>query len=868
MKPLKLTMSAFGPYAGVETLDFTVLGENGLYLITGETGAGKTTIFDAISFALFGEASGRARDKYQMLRSDYAEEKVKTYIELDFSSGDNLYNIKRYIKRAGQDVALTLPGGASVSGERGVRSKIAEVIGLDRDQFAQIVMIAQYDFLRFLQSGTDERVKILRRIFNTGILKYLQENLKSRAKGFYDELTACRRDFERYDVNPYKYEEQFKLWETQIKADKSLLGELENNLSELDKRKTVLAGQIAFADELAKKFADLDMTKSDLIEHNAKSGMIKSLSERRAGGEVAVRKVKPLADKAGEAQKQYETANINLSKAKINLEAAYAESEESKKLIAGLPSLDDAKNNFEQLKREYEQIVGKSAKLAALQSEFASITKKLLKLKRTQSEFEKLNAGFNSADGRYKHLNEVFLRNQAGILANSLKDGEPCPVCGSAEHPAPAKLSGSESNITEETLKEAKSDADKTQNSRDIKAVECSSLKTETDTLTKRFLEDFTEFAPDITWETAEKTLSGMLSQIQTAANDLKSKKESGERVLNELAADWETAKKRAGNAEASIKSALTLLTERETRESECLKLRDETRTAYSNSLTDSGFDSEADYNAAIITEDKLIEMANQINAHEKKGEQLNRDIIRLEHETAEKEKPDLEKLLDESNSAQTAADEYRRQRDEIKIRSEQTAQIKTELGRSAERFVKLEKQYAAVRQLSDTANGKLDFETYAQTAYFDRVLNAANQRLKVMSKSRYSLLRKTDSGDGRKSTGLEIEVMDFYTGKKRSANSLSGGESFMASLALALGLSDIVQQSTGGVRLEAMFIDEGFGALDSEVLDLAVRTLTDMAGGSRVIGIISHIAELNERIDRQVRVEKTTTGSKISLMV
>ncbi|MDR3280100.1 MAG: hypothetical protein LBT23_06285, partial [Synergistaceae bacterium] len=190
------------------------------------------------------------------------------------------------------------------------------------------------------------------------------------------------------------------------------------------------------------------------------------------------------------------------------------------------------------------------------------------------------------------------------------------------------------------------------------------------------------------------------------------------------------------------------------------------------------------------------------------------------------------------------------------------------ELRRAAERFSKLEHRYAAVKQLSDAANGKLDFETYAQTAYFERVLRAANTRLKLMSQNRYALLRKTDNDDGRKRSGLELEVMDAYTGKARSANSLSGGESFMTSLSLALGLSDVVQQSVGGIRLDAMFIDEGFGSLDPDVLELAVRTLSDMTGGGRIIGIISHVAELRERIDKQVRVEKTPSGSKISLSV
>jgi exonuclease SbcC len=260
--------------------------------------------------------------------------------------------------------------------------------------------------------------------------------------------------------------------------------------------------------------------------------------------------------------------------------------------------------------------------------------------------------------------------------------------------------------------------------------------------------------------------------------------------------------------------------------------------------------------------------MIARIADYGKIGEQLQRDITRLESETSGKEKPDVDQLNTEANAIKTAADSLRTVRDETKLRLEQTARLLKELKKSSDALVKAEIEYATVKGLSDVANAKLDFETYAQMSYFERVLRAANVRLKLMSQNRYVLLRKKKSDDGRKSMGLELEVADSYTGKNRSANTLSGGESFMASLSLALGLSDVVAQSAGGIHLDAMFIDEGFGSLDAEVLELAIRTLSDMAGSNRIIGIISHVAELRERIDKQVCVEKTTAGSRISLVV
>ena len=862
MKPLKLVMSAFGPYANAETLDFTAFGENGLYLITGETGAGKTSIFDAISFALFGEASGQMRDKYQMLRSDFADEKTKTYVELAFSSCGNLYHIKRIIKKTGQDVVLTLPDGTVLSGERSVKSKITEITGLDRGQFAQIVMIAQNDFLRFLQSGTDERVKILRRIFNTDILKIFQENLKSRARELQGELALCRSDFDRYGVDPYKREDQFAIWETQIKTGKSSLDEVEQKTVELEKNKAEFERKIAVAEELAGKFSGLDTARALLADHDDEADTMKLLLERRNRGELALRRVKSFADKSVEAGKQFVTAQAELAKAKAAVQTALVELDTAKEFFAGLPPLEDAQSEFEQLKGEWEAESGKLAKLYALREEYNAITAKQTELALWQSEFEALNDDFNLADGRYKIQNEAFLRNQAGILAKSLRDNEPCPVCGSTGHPAPARLSGEDAS--EAKLKKAKDAADKARDSRDVKAAGCSGLKAETETLAKRFVADMSAIIPEAVWDTAEELLSGVLSQTEAGLDLLNAEKTSSEKALSQLAVSIAGAEKRCNDAGAAYKSAQTLATERENRERAQLKLRDETRIVYIDSLKKNGFAGEAEYAAALITEDELSEMAERISNYEKTGEQLNRDIARLERETAGKEMPDLEKLNSGLETVKTAGSDLREKRDEIKVRLEQTGRMLAELRKSAGIFAGLEKQYAAVKLLSDTANGRLDFETYAQMAYFERVLRAANRRLKVMSQNRYVLLRKTDAADRRRSTGLDIEVLDAYTGKARSANSLSGGESFMASLSLALGLSDVIQQSTGGIHLDAMFIDEGFGTLDAEVLDLAIRTLSDMAGGSRVIGIISHVAELGERIEKQVRVEKTTAGSRI----
>ena len=864
MKPLTLTMSAFGSYADVETIDFTKLGTNGLYLITGDTGAGKTTIFDAISFALFGKASGDGRGDYSMLRSDFAQDKAKTYVELEFESGDNRYNIKRSIKKTGQDVVLTMHDGTTISGERNTKSKIAEVIGLDRDQFAQIVMIAQNDFLRFLQSNTDERLKILRRIFNTEILRRFQEQLKGLVRSENDKRVLILHDFERYSVDVYKRDEVFEQWENQIKTDRAELSKTDGQIEKYDKQKQELAAALAVAKELCKKFDELNVYRLELEKHNAKTEDISKMKARAASGEIALYKVKPFAVEAQRASSNHTEALGGLKSAKDLEIAANTELEDAARSIEALPPLAVAQTAYNELAKKWETATEKLKRLSTLRNEYSHITDRQALLSKKQAELEGLNADFAIADEKHRALELALLRSQAGILASNLKDGEPCPVCGSTGHPAPAEPP--EDSVTEAQLKKARETKDASQSKREAKSSECGTLNAEIETLKNRFTSDMSEFSKNIDWENSRKEIVGLLANMQRETGELAARKEESEKARDELSRKWDIAIDRKSKAESATKSAQTLTVERSANEQKLLELMNRALLEFDKALKENGFAEEAEYKGALVMENELANLKKQVSEHEKEGQQLVRDIARLEAETDGKAQPDLEKLQKEAQAVQLESKILSDKRDEIKRSSSSTESALKELRRASSDFEKVEKSFAAVKQLADAANGKLDFETYAQMAYFERVIRAANLRLKLMSQNRYTLLRKTGSDDGRKRSGLELEVLDAYTGKARSANSLSGGESFMASLSLALGLSDIVQQSTGGIRLDAMFVDEGFGSLDADVLELAIRTLSEMAGESRIIGIISHVTELREQIDRQIQVEKTAFGSRISV--
>ena len=866
MKPTKLTISAFGSYADVQTIDFAKLGDSGLYLITGETGSGKTTIFDAISFALFGKASGTGRANYSMLRSDFAPEKSRTYVELEFLSGDRKYNIKRTIKNTGQDVVLDLPGGVSISGDRNVKMKIAETVGLDRDQFAQIVMIAQNDFLRFLQSDTSERLKILRTIFDTGTLRQFQEYLKELVRRGSEKRALILHDFARYEVDVYKRDEQFARWEAQIKSDTEILSEINKQIREHDKIKQDLAAKSAVAEELCKKFSDLALFRREQQEHNAKTAAYENGKIRAERGTVALHKVKPLDDEAKKSAANHASAYDGLTSAKVRAAADKKELDEAVKAADALPPLCAAQDAFAVLLKKWEAAIEKLKNLKKLQNDFSVIKTKQAELIKEQEKLNIINDTFNKADERYRRFQEAFIRSQSGIIADGLISGEPCPVCGSTEHPAPAGLP--KDSVTETMLKEARLSKEKIQSDRETKSSVCGILKAETDTLIKRLYSDFSIHIPDTETEPTESVLSELLLQTKNETEKLTTQKETEKAALDAVSTMYDTAVKRKTDAASAVQSAQTLVNEREKNEQMLLKLRNETQTAYKTALKENGFSDEAEYKTMLVTESELSNLRQHILNYEKHREQLTRDITRLASEISGKKQPDIEKLRSETNKTKSKLEELNEKRDEINKRLGKTRDALKELQRAAVEFEKVEKAHSAVRQLSDAANGRLDFETYAQMAYFERVLNAANLRLKVMSQNRYTLLRKTESYDGRRRSGLEIEVLDAYTGRSRSSGSLSGGESFMASLSLALGLSDVVQQSVGGIRLDAMFIDEGFGTLDAGVLDLAVRTLSEMAGTNRIIGIISHVAELSERIDKQIRVEKTPFGSRIRITI
>ncbi len=1197
MRPLRLEISAFGPYAGQTVIDFERLGQSGLYLITGDTGAGKTTIFDAITFALYGEASGDVRDA-DMFRSKYAAPETPTEVCLTFHYRGKKYTVRRnpeYMRPAKRGsgftkqaaaAELTLPDGKVITKNTEVRQKIQEILGIDRDQFAQIAMIAQGDFRKLLLADTRDRQEIFRKIFETRYYQIFQDKLKTEAVSLGNECKNRRAGIRQYlegircdtaDAAPMAAKaregnlpvsEALALLERLIREDEDAQQTLSDRMSRSETRLGEIAVGLEQASNLEKLICDLENLKKMIAEKEKEVSHLKQLYEQelknqpeieRLASALAARRAQfpqyerreqlraELTEKEGRLNEVNKTlfaereafgknsktlenlraersglekageAKENLSRQKSEAEnrqkallerqkllTTYAalcasvenktrklqeydkqlqaarkkqpEAEELQKKIsrienelpdyenlqtykAALESLSrrlkeqtDKKSREEEnlrvlgedvdvCKKELADLANAGEIKAALVDqknkwdEKANLSQKLHRAltehRELQEEYDLAAEGYRAAsekaeDSQQKYLlmNRSFLDEQAGILAETLQPGKPCPVCGSLTHPQPAQISPEAP--TEAALEKAKKAADK-----DAKAAEAASsfagsvsgkLKAKREEAEKLL----SELLPGCAFEDASSGLSSLNIEIKDAQSALEEqlsdeekrierkklldqrlpgkeeKRSACDRAIRALAEELAglTAKK------AGFEKQILDLSNRLTYESRTTAVEDQARMERRrNALKKELEDAEGSYNScknalerlggqktqmwqqlalteeesaalpAVIAstaqkaaeekntiarlgqeiraeearidrrgeldetipkaEEKLKDLEqtvknreNSVTELEKEKEGINAGISalsevlsfsglkeaqekqtaderqkeklekilkeakehydrekdslnaqnarkeQLERQISEQEAPDKEKLLEEKNTLEELSKKDKEEDKALGNRLYSNRIIRDKVSEKAGELDQLERKYQWVSALSDTANGRLGgkekvmLETYVQMTYFDRIINRANRRLLTMTGSQYELRRRRVAENSQAQSGLDLDVLDHYNGTLRSVKSLSGGESFMASLSLALGLSDEIQSSAGGIRLDTMFVDEGFGSLDEDSLRQAIRTLLDLSENNRLVGIISHVAELKERIDKQIVVTKEKTGgSRIEII-
>ncbi len=913
MRPVRLSMTAFGPYVNKNTIDFDKLGNKGLYLITGDTGAGKTTIFDAITYALYGEASGEIREA-GMFRSQYAPPETPTEVELLFTYAGKDYRVQRSPeysrpKTRGEGVTVkkaqaqfTYPDGRVVTKWKEVNEAVTQLLGIDREQFSRIAMIAQGDFLKLLIASTEERKKIFQKIFKTQAYSRLQDALKEEAlklgrecdlaaSGIRQAIGAIvceEKDIFRMEIQKAKEGrlpagEVLPALEQLIASDESVMEKQKNRILQLEEEmsgitKRLGKAQAQQAAERSLKEAEeerktlackLAFLEEELLKAQEKEAKIEELGRQAAQIRALLPDYQLLEEKEAfliQAQKKTERLKRQLSEEKEKSEKGKKENEARK---AEYTSLSDAGERKEKIRNERQKLWEERQMLREL-------TEGCLELKNDRQEWEDAAEKYREKEAKaqkdrreYEQNYKSYLDEQAGILAEGLTEESPCPVCGSLHHPHPAAKT--ESAPSREVLKKLQIKAQKAmeeaQKASRASGEKKAALEEKERGIRQRagkipgieFSDKVLEQAGNkekeiaLAWEEkdrlfreAEKAIrkrQQLEEQIAWEEKDL----EASDEKIRQLQAETERL---AGEKESCEKQILELkrklpFPDRDTAEKETEKAEREKRVLETQ-LKDA--------------QERLQKCKVQIASCEAAIGQAQILLAdRMDIDVQEEERK-----ADERKKEKQALDE---ERQKISARLGINQNAFSQMEENLKETDRLEKKRTWVKALSDTANGtltgkeKIMLETYVQMNYFERMIRRANVRLMRMTGGQYELKRRVLAGNNRSQSGLDLDVTDHYNGSERSVKTLSGGESFLASLALALGLADEIQANAGGIQLDTMFIDEGFGSLDEEALETAITALGGLSEGNRLVGIISHVAELKEKIDRQLIVTKDRTG-------
>lgn len=1045
MKPKHLIVSAFGPFAGRAEVPFEKFGSMGLFLITGDTGAGKTTLFDAISFALYGESSGTVRP-VESLRSDFARPEEKTFVELLFLHRGQEYLVRRNPKyrrpkKSGEgftdepgDASLTLPDEKVITGSVRVTAAVVELLGIDYKQFKQIAMIAQGEFLKLLLADHRERAEIFRRVFGTAPFEAVQIELKKREKVARLAWEDCCKAIEHYtgnllysqkyaeeplllewkaEKNLHRLDEMLDYWHKMQKEDKALLSAQKLQQEVLSKSEALLIAEITRAEQLNRMFRELEQAQKNSEDLKAQEPLIKQTEVLAKRASIAVERIRPVEkiylsakenvqqlekgilifeergsllenqlvslEQSFQKEQEAEPQRTKLAEQLVGLRSALPDYHNYKLLMQLQNSLESALNQnkirleqtikqkdvFSQKQNELQVLLNQSAqapvdivKCEKEKEAAEALRNSLLQLHETakrfaslQEEKELAQKAYYTAEEEYQSLHRLceekelqYFRQQAGVLADGLKFGIPCPVCGSKEHPQKAQVVSGAPNEQElqriraqqeqasARLREASSNAhgkevqvqsvwqslrqqwqqilpsvvmpeDLTalksqivilgkENTERKKALETrySELKLlctnrdnwakqleevqiqakENELLVQKEIEEQSRLSLQVSAKKAETALVMQKLPCKTE-EELQQHVAEAEQELRELKQRLQNSEVAFTKCRNELENVHAVINENKKQLSEQKKKLVQTEQEYFGILNENQF-SEEEYREALKNQNLIESWRKEVQAFAENQRFTEESIRRLMEETKGKEQVDAEKLALRQEALKQEKAFYEEAVSQTSQRYYSNDRTLKKIQDSIQEKEKLEQRYLMLSSLSKTANGelperqKLAFEQYVQAAYFQKVITQANQRMSRMTNGRFELLRKEIPEDNRSQSGLELDVMDYYTGKLRSVRSLSGGESFKASLSLALGLSDVIQSYAGGVQIDTMFIDEGFGTLDSESLDQAISALAALTTGDRLVGIISHVPELKEKIDKKITIQKSVTGSKVVL--
>ncbi|GBL00241.1 AAA family ATPase [Vibrio harveyi] len=1010
MKPIKLTMQAFGPFAQTETIEFDKLGTNPLFLINGPTGSGKTSILDAICFALYGETTGNERQGIQM-RCDMAAPTLLTEVTLEFSLHGKSY---RVIRSPEQEAPKARGEGMTVrkhtaalyeitdeeklitSKTTQVKTEVTNIIGLNETQFRQVMVLPQGKFRELLLATSKEREEIFGQLFQTDIYKKIEYALKDKASA----ISKAKEEFDnqiRGALQVAGVSSEAELTEQREALSvqfESVQKQEQESLAQLNALKTELQKAEALSNEFKKREQAEIALKQHLEQSDAVSSRQLQLDNAKKASKVELPYVtlQSASKQTQELEQKVAKLSQDLTVANDAVKSKEGALQTAKEQAAQLPKLTEQQYQLEGMKGK---LVEKSELEKAInagltqKSEFEATLKKYIALKekltleaqqgqksldqarvdvasigtveaeikqqqRLMQDLQKLTglnqelakldaltpskqASVDQAKARYVELQrsadtlELSWHNaQAAVLAQRLRAGEMCPVCGSVEHPQPAQFVGEE--VTKEQVQRARN----TEREGQVALNQLSNQLEQHNIAVGQYKQQIEQLSVEL-GQTASMDLSALqasmqqlnerlqqlssinLVQLEQSVNELNQRCVTGEGKINDLqnqmAANESTIKvnreqlaKLSASLDAKYSSLEVLeqdivaiqkqiaelnsalenaqnhlqqavlaktniesqLTTNQQWLNEALDRFSTAKADWEQALQASAFEDEAQFLACKVDEAEMQVWQQEIDAFKQTQIKLEQTLADLSSTLKDLALPDLENLNVKLNSVQQSYVEARNQLDSTRSLFERLEKVRNDIATLHDKNTKLEDEYKVFGTLYDVASGKtgsrISLHRFVLGVLLDDVLIQASQRLSLMSKGRYILARKTEGFKGAAGRGLDLVVEDSYTGKTRDVATLSGGESFMAALALALGLSDVVQSYSGGIRLDTLFIDEGFGSLDPESLDLAIQTLVDLQQTGRMIGVISHVSELKEQMAQRIDVEPSRLGSTVSV--
>ena len=903
MRPIRLSLQYFGSYTHKQTIDFDLLGTKGLYLITGDTGSGKTTLFDAILYALYGSMSGEYRSKdTTILRSTMAQETDKTEVELVFEFNGEHYTVTRWMKymrpkergsgftEADPGATMSWPGClAPLNRTTEVDAKILEILGINRDQFSQIAMIAQGDFMKLLMTDTKDRLDLFRKIFRTENYKALQERISKEFKEEETQLSQanvsvntiigmvqCDNDSTlRVQLDQAKDKKVFTPVSVMIETIQKINEEDQGKKEELTQQRNA---QQEIIDACNKNIGIIDSHAESAEQLPVEQDKLKDFTEvQKPAKEQAFNTAKKAESRIEELTKQanqiegtlkdYQDLTKweqTLSSASHTLEGIQGEEGRKAQNERAFRDLDSKRKNLTEEQtslgnpeNEQTKVQNELKALKQHQKDLYNLSSNREKLTTEQNTFKTLNEKASLAENEWSRKTNLFYSAQAGILAEKLEEGKPCPVCGSTHHPVKAQKA--QDVPTEEELKQLESNAKGLRDKANKQSNNCSGLI--------KTIQDEEERLTKLGWSIDEAelaTLPTSIAKLENQIKELSTKVNRLKEIPDQIAQLDSKRQKLEKEKDAITTTEMNAKKDIKIAKNEIIKLKE--RCAH------------ADENAARKTIADLRKEANELQTNiDNAKEELRKVLNDIETVTVtiKTHKDNLKNIVtlnrdDESaklQMAQKTMDDITPFINTIVGRENNNRNALKQLQSKATQLERIEKRYQWLRTLNDTVQGQLSgkekimLETYILAGYFERIIHKANLRLLKMTNNQYELRRKRDAINNRQQTGLDLDIVDHHNGKIRTVKSLSGGESFMASLSLALGLSDEIQSSCGGIHLDTMFVDEGFGSLDEESRILARNTLQKLSQeGNRLIGVISHVPEL-KAIERQIQVHKDHNG-------